>query len=132
MAAPARAPQGMINVVSTAQMQGKLELFGFGSDERAISPGDLVIVSTDYVGESFHRQKVEFCLRLKGRDMHLFVEAAKIAEALWEENKEWLNASIDTPNLDQRGRSEKRLGDSLAAIAAFYPPPPTLIFELAG
>jgi hypothetical protein len=112
----------MVNVVSTAQLQGKLELFGFGQDVRAISPGDLLIVTSDYVGENFHRQKVEFTLRLRGRDMHLFVDAAKIAQALWVENEHWLNASVDTPNLDQRGISEIRMSETLNNIAAFYAP----------
>jgi hypothetical protein len=115
-------PSGMVNVTSTAQLQGKLELFGFGQDNRAISPGDLLIVTSDYVGDNFHRQKVEFTLRLRGRDMHLFVDAAKIAQALWVENEHWLNASVDTPNLDQRGRSEIRMSETLNNIAAFYAP----------
>lgn len=122
MAAPRMQPSGMVNVTSTAQLQGKLELFGFGQDNRAISPGDLLIVTSDYVGENFHRQKVEFTLRLRGRDMHLFVDAAKIAQALWVENEHWLNASVDTPNLDQRGRSEIRMSETLNNIAAFYAP----------
>jgi hypothetical protein len=117
-------PTGMVNVVSTAQLQGKLELYGFGQDERAISPGDLLIVTTDFVGEGFHRQKVEFTLRLRGRDMHLFVNAANTAQGLWVDNQHWLNASINTPNLDQRGKSEIRLSDQLSNINAFYGLPP--------
>jgi hypothetical protein len=121
MTAPKMQPSGMINVTSTAQLQGKLELFGYGAHEGVINPGDLLILCTDYVGEGFHRQKVEFKLRLRGRDMHLFVEAAKLANNLWDENKHWLNASINTPNLDQRGKSEIRLGESLDLINKFYP-----------
>jgi hypothetical protein len=121
MGAPRMQPTGMVNVVSTTQLQGKLELFGFGQDHRAISPGDLVIVSSDFVGEGHHRQKVEFTLRLRGRDMHLFVDASKMAQALWVENEHWLNAPVDRPNLDQRGKSEIRLSDTLANIAAFCP-----------
>jgi hypothetical protein len=121
MTAPKMQPSGMINVTSTAQLQGKLELFGYGAHDGVINPGDLLILCTDYVGEGFHRQKVEFKLRLRGRDMHLFVEAAKLANNLWEENKHWLNASINTPNLDQRGKSEIRLGESLDLINKFYP-----------
>jgi hypothetical protein len=121
MTAPKMQPSGIVNVTSTAQLQGKLELFGYGAHEGVINPGDLLILCTDYVGEGFHRQKVEFKLRLRGRDMHLFVEAAKLANNLWEENKHWLNASINTPNLDQRGKSEIRLGESLDLINKFYP-----------
>ena len=123
MSAPRSSPRGMVNVVSTAQMQGKLELYGYGEHEGVINPGDLLIVCSDYVGENRHRQKVEFKLRVKGEDIYLFVKAAKVAELLWEDNKHWLKASINTPNLDQRGRSEIRLSDTLANIAAFYPPP---------
>jgi hypothetical protein len=106
----------MVNVTSTAQIQGKLELFGYGFDDRVINPGDLIIVSSDYVGENFHRQKVEFTLRLRGRDMQLFVDAATTARNLWDENKHWLNAGVNTPNLDMRGMSEIRLADQLKMV----------------
>ena len=121
MTAPKMQPSGMINVTSTAQLQGKLELFGYGAHDGVINPGDLLILCTDYVGEGFHRQKVEFKLRLKGRDMYLFVEAANLANNLWAENEHWLNASVNTPNLDQRGKSEIRLGETLDLINKIYP-----------
>jgi hypothetical protein len=124
MTAPRMQPSGMVNVVSTAQLQGKLELFGYGQDARAINPGDLLIVTTDFVGENMHKQKVEFTLRLRGRDMHLFVEASRIAQDLWVENEHWLNASLNQPGLDQRGRSEIRLSENLANIHSFYGLPP--------
>ena len=120
MAAPKMQPMGMVNVVSTAQLQGKLELFGYGAHEGAINPGDLLIICTDYVGENMHKQKVEFKLRLRGRDMHLFLEASRIANNLWNENEHWLNASVNTPNLDQRGKGEIRLGDTLDSINAMF------------
>jgi hypothetical protein len=124
MTAPRMNPMGMVNVVSTAQLQGKLELFGYGFDDRVINPGDLLIVTTDFVGENMHRQKVEFTLKLRGRDMHLFVDAAHTAQGLWVENQHWLNASLNTPNLDMRGRSEIRLAENLSSINAFYGLPP--------
>ena len=121
MTAPKMQPSGIINVTSTAQLQGKLELFGYGAHDGVINPGDLLILCTDYVGEGFHRQKVEFKLRLKGRDMYLFVEAANLANNLWAENEHGLNASVNTPNLDQRGKSEIRLGETLDLINKIYP-----------
>jgi hypothetical protein len=122
MSAPKMQPSGMVNVVSTAQLQGKLELFGYGQDARAINPGDLLIICTDYVGENLHKQKVEFTLRLRGRDMYLFEAAAHTAQLLWIENEHWLNASLNKPNLDQRGMSEIRLSENLKAINSFYLP----------
>ena len=119
MSAPRMQPSGMVNLVSTAQMQGKLEVFGFGQDDRAISPGDLIIVTTDYVMENAHKQKLEFALRLRGRDMYLFEEASHVARLLWDENKHWLNASVNTPNLDQRGKSEIRLGNQIETLNAY-------------
>jgi len=119
MSAPRMQPSGMVNLVSTAQMQGRLEVFGFGQDERAISPGDLIIVTTDYVMENAHKQKLEFALRLRGRDMYLFEEASHTARLLWDENKHWLNASVNTPNLDQRGKSEIRLSDQIETLNAY-------------
>jgi hypothetical protein len=124
MGAPRLAPMGLINVVSTAQLQGKLELFGYGADDRVVNPGDLLIVTTDFVGENMHRQKVEFTLNLRGRDMHLFVEAARTALMLWQENKHWLDAPVNGPRVDTRAMSEIRLGENLKAIAAFMPTHP--------
>ena len=119
MTAPKMQPFGMVNVVSKAQLQGKLELFGFGFHEGAVNPGDLLIICTDYITENMHCQEVEFKLRLRGRDMHLFLEAAKTANNLWEDNKHWLNASVNTPNLDQRGLSEIRLSDQIETLNSF-------------
>jgi len=113
---------GMVNVVSTAQLQGKLELFGYGFDPRAINPGDLLIVCTDYVGENLHKQKVEFTLRLKGRDMDLFVEASKDALFLWNDNKHWLDSPVNGVRVDTRSLSAIRLADNLANINALYHP----------
>jgi len=123
MTAPRVSPMGMVNVVSTAQLQGKLQLFGFGADKRVINPGDLLIVTTDFVGLNQHRQEVTFTLNIRGRDMHLFLEAATNAELLWEDNKHWLNAPVNGPRVDTRPMSEIRAGENLAALAAFYPPP---------
>ena len=117
-------PQGFVNVVSSATMQGKLELFGYGFDDRVVNPGDLLIVSSDYIQENGHKQKVEFTLKLRGRDMQLFVDEATIARNLWDENKHWLNASVDTPNLDMRGKSEIRLSQNLENISSFFGTPP--------
>lgn len=115
-------PIGMVNVVTTAQLQGKLELFGFGQDDRAINPGDLLIVTTDFVGENMHRQKVEFTLRLRGRDMHLIVEAAHNAELLWNDNKHWLDSPVNGPRVDTRSLTDIRKSENLAAINALYRP----------
>ena len=122
MTAPKQQPSGMVNVTSTARMQGKIEVFGYGFDDRAISPGDLVIVTTDYVMENAHRQSIEFTLRLRGRDMHLFERESHTARLLWDENRHWLNAAVNTPNLDQRGMSEIRLSDQIDTLNAFRRP----------
>jgi hypothetical protein len=122
MSAPRMNPIGMVNVVSTAQLQGKLELFGFGQDDRAINPGDLLIVTTDFVGENMHRQKVEFTLRLRGRDMSLFVTASKNALHLWNENKHWLDSPVNGPRVDTRSLTDIRTAENLAAINALYRP----------
>ena len=113
MSAPRMQPSGMVNVTSTAQLQGKLELYGFGAHSSAINPGDLVIVCTDFVGENLHRQKVEFKLRLRGEDMGLFVEAARNADLLYQDNKHWLKAPMNGKPVDTRAMSEIRLAENL-------------------
>jgi len=100
MAAPRRPVLGMVNVTSTSQLQGNISVFGYGQHEKAISPGDLVIIMHDYVGQGLHRQKIELSLKLRGRDMHLFVDEATHALGLWEENREWLEAPMSKPATD--------------------------------
>jgi len=97
MAAPRMQPSGFFEVVSSARMDGKLELFGYGQHEKAISPGDLVIVTTQYLSDGFKNQEIQASLKLRGRDMHLFAAAAAQALALWEENSEWLQAPASRP-----------------------------------
>jgi hypothetical protein len=122
MPAPKMQPNGFVSVTSTAKMQGRLEVFGFGFHDDAVNPGDLVIITTDYLMENAHRQKIEFSLKLRGRDMHLFEDASHTARLLWDENQHWLNAPMGTPNLDMRGRSEIRLGDQIETINKFFQP----------
>ena len=119
MTSPKMQPSGIVNVTSTATMQGKLELFGYGFDDRVVNPGDLLIVSSDYLTENGHKQKVEFTVKLRGRDMQLFVDEATKARNLWDENKDWLSASVNTPNLDMRGKSEIRLSNQLETLGLF-------------
>lgn len=94
-------------------------MFGFGQDARAINPGDLVIVSTELLQESAHKLKVEFALRLRGRDMHLFEEAAHTANLLWNDNKHWLNAPMNGPAVDMRSASEIRRVNQLELIEKY-------------
>jgi hypothetical protein len=119
MSAPRMQPFGMVNVVSTAQLQGKLELFGYGAHEAVINPGDLMIICTDYVNENMHRQKVEFKLRLRGEDMHLFVEASHNAQMLYVDNKHWLKAAVNGPPVDTRSLSDIRQSDQINTLNAF-------------
>jgi hypothetical protein len=105
MAAPRMQPSGFFEVVSSARMDGKLELFGFGQDDRAINPGDLVIVTTQYLKDGFKNQEIQASLKLRGRDMWLFVQAAQQALELWESNKDYLQAPASRPadpSLDPR------------------------------
>ena len=122
MPAPKMHPNGFVSVTSTAKMQGRLEVFGFGFHDDAVNPGDLVIVTTDYLMENAHRQKIEFSLKLRGRDMHIFEAESHTARLLWDENQHWLNAPMGTPNLDMRGRSEIRLGDQIETLNRFLKP----------
>jgi hypothetical protein len=103
-------------------MQGRIELYGYGFHDNAVNPGDLVIITTDYLMENANRQKIEFCLTVRGRDMHLFEAASHTARLLWDDNEHWLNAANGTPGIDTRAKSQIRISDALANISAFYPP----------
>ena len=97
MAAPRLNPTGFFEVTSSARMDGKLELFGYGFNDKAINPGDLVIVTTNYLQEGFSKQEIQASLKLRGRDMHLFAAAAIQALELYESNRDWLEAPMSHP-----------------------------------
>ena len=119
MPAPRMNPSGMIEVSSVARMEGKLLLFGYGQDESIVNPGDLLIVSTNYLNENMRNQEIEFKLRIRGRDMWLFADAAKTALELFEDNKDWLLRPMNVPGVNQ-SKSEIRSADQSAAIQGFY------------
>lgn len=119
MSAPRMHPSGMIEVVSNARLEGKLSIYGYGQDERIPNPGDLLIVTTNWIKENARTQEIEFSLRIRGRDMALFVEAAKEALMLWNDNRHWLQAPISNPG-DTRSMTKIRSMDQAAAIKGFY------------
>ena len=119
MSAPRMHPSGIVEVVSHAQMEGKVSIYGYGQDDRCHSQGDLLIVTTNWIRENARVQEVEFSLKIRGRQIHLFVEAAKEALLLWDDNKHWLNASMANPG-DTRPMSAIRSTDQAAAIKGFY------------
>jgi hypothetical protein len=119
MSAPRMHPSGMIEVVSNARLEGKLSIYGYGQDNRIPNPGDLLIVTTNWIKENARTQEIEFSLRIRGRDMALFVEAAKEALMLWNDNKHWLQAPISNPG-DTRPMTKIRSTDQAAAIKGFY------------
>ena len=120
MSAPRMHPSGIVEVVSHAQMEGKVSIYGYGQDDRCHSPGDLLIVTTNWIRENARVQEVEFSLKIRGREIHLFVEAAKEALLLWDDNKHWLTASMNQPGVDNRPMTEIRRADNNDAIKRFY------------
>ena len=119
MSAPRMHPSGMIEVVSNARLEGKLEIFSFGQRDDIPNPGDLMIVTTNWIKENLRVQEIEFKLRIRGRDMALFERAAHEALMLWNDNKHWLQASVSNPG-DTRPMTKIRSMDQAAAIKGFY------------
>jgi hypothetical protein len=113
-------PSGLVEVVTHAQMEGKVSLYGYGQDDRCHSPGDLLIVTTNWIRENARVQEVEFSLKIRGRQINLFVDAAKEALLLWNDNKHWLDAPMNKPGIDTRSMSGIRSADQAAAIKGFY------------
>jgi len=118
MSAPRMQPSGMIEVVSNARLEGKLNVFGYGQDDRIPNPGDLLIVTTNWVKENARTQEIEFALRVRGRDMWLFAAAAQEALAMTNDNKHWLQAPMGTPGLDTRSHQQIRQSENQANLAA--------------
>lgn len=112
MSAPRMQPSGFTDVVSTARMEGKIKLFGYGMHEDLPNPGDLLIISTNYAVEGRTKIETQFKLHIRGRDMHLFVEAAQEALLMWQDNKHWLQASASQPGTDTRPMTTIRRADN--------------------
>ena len=119
MSAPRMHPSGMIEVVSNARLEGKLEIFSYGQRDDIPNPGDLMIITTNWIKENARVQEIEFKLRIRGRDMALFELAAHEALMLWNDNKHWLQASVSHPG-DTRPMTTIRSTDQAAAIKGFY------------
>jgi len=112
-------PSGRIDVTSHNKMEGRLSCYGFGEDDRAINPGDLLIVGTQWLRENTKLVETEFVLSLRGRDMAYFLAHANHAQALWADNKHWLTATMSNPG-DTRPMSVQRSESQQDAIRSFY------------
>ena len=88
------SPAGRVVVTTQARNVSRLEVLGFGKDDRIINPGDLLIVSSSSLSTDLTNAVTEFALSLSGRDLPYFIEAAQSAYRLYKANEEWLNAPI--------------------------------------
>lgn len=118
MSAPREAASGMVNVTSHANLEGRIECYGYGQDPRIPNPGDLLIVTTNSVRENHKTQEIEFALRIRGKHLHHFIKAAKEALLMYEDNRDWLEASASEP-VRQESRSGLRAEDASNALKAF-------------
>jgi hypothetical protein len=112
-------PSGTMDVTSHATMDGKIRVLGYGEDDRAINPGDLLLIGTNWMRENHKLIETEFVLKLRGRDIQFFIEAAKNAQMLYEDNKHWLQASVSQPGIDPRPMSTIRRTDNNDTLKRF-------------
>jgi hypothetical protein len=118
MSAPREAASGMVNVTSHANLEGRIECYGYGQDPRIPNPGDLLIVTTNSVRENHKIQEIEFALRIRGKHLHHFIKAAKEALLMYEDNRDWLESSASQP-VRQESRSGLRAEDANNALKVF-------------
>ena len=112
-------PSGTMDVTSHATMDGKIKVLGFGEDDRAINPGDLLLIGSNWMRENGKLIETEFVLKLRGRDIEYFVQAAQTARLLYEDNKHWLTASMSQPGVDSRPMSSIRRADNNSTLKRF-------------
>jgi len=113
-------PSGTVEITTHQQLDGRLQCYGFGQDKRAINPGDLLIVGSNWLRENHKLIEMEFALKLRGRDMAYFMEHVKLAVSLYKDNQHWLSAPVGQPGTDMRSMSAIRTADNAQAIKAFY------------
>ena len=111
MPAPRMTPSGTMDVTSHATMDGKIKVLGYGEDDRAVNPADLLLIGSNWMRENNKLIETEFVLKLRGRDIDYFVQAAVNAKMLYDDNKHWLQAPVSQPDLDTRSRSGMRSDD---------------------
>ena len=119
MPAPRMTPSGTMDVTSHATMDGKIKVLGYGEDDRAINPGDLLLIGSNWMRENHKLIETEFVLKLRGRDIDYFIQAAQTAKMLYNDNKHWLQASSSQPGVDLRPMSAIRRADNNDTLRKF-------------
>jgi hypothetical protein len=119
MTAPRMTPSGTMDVTSHATMDGKIRVLGYGEDDRAINPGDLLLIGSNWMRENGRLIETEFVLKLRGKDIDYFVQAAVNARLLYDDNKHWLQASMSQPGVDTRSMSGIRAADQSETLHRF-------------
>ena len=119
MPAPRMTPSGTMDVTSHATMDGKIKVLGYGEDDRAINPGDLLLIGSNWMRENHKLIETEFVLKLRGRDIDYFIQAAETAKMLYNDNKHWLQASMSQPGTDMRPMSAIRRADNNDTLKKF-------------
>ena len=119
MPAPRMTPTGTMDVTSHATMDGKIKVLGYGEHEAAVNPGDLCLIGSNWMRENGKLIETEFILKLRGRDIEYFVQAAQNAKMLYNDNKHWLSASMSQPGIDSRPMSGIRAADQAETLHRF-------------
>ena len=119
MSAPRMTPSGTMDVTSHATMDGKIKVLGFGEDDRAVNPGDLLLIGSNWMRENHKLIETEFCLKLRGRDIDFFIIAATNAKMLYDDNKHWLQAPMSQPGIDTRSLTMMRADDQQNTLHKF-------------
>jgi hypothetical protein len=112
-------PTGTMDVTSHATMDGKIKVLGYGEHEAAVNPGDLCLIGSNWMRENGKLIETEFILKLRGRDIEYFVQAAQNAKMLYNDNKHWLSASMSQPGIDSRPMSGIRAADQAETLHRF-------------
>jgi hypothetical protein len=97
-------------------MDGKIKVLGYGEDDRAVNPGDLLLIGSNWMRENSKLIETEFVLKLRGRDIDYFIQAAVNAKMLYEDNKHWLQAPMSQPDIDTRSMSSIRAADQITTL----------------
>jgi hypothetical protein len=116
MGAPRMTPTGTMDVTSHATMDGKIKVLGYGEDDRAVNPGDLLLIGSNWMRENHKLIETEFVLKLRGRDIDYFVQAAVHAKMLYDDNKHWLQAPMSQPGIDTRSLTAIRAEDQINTL----------------
>lgn len=89
---------GRIRATTEVNVKTRMETHVFGTDDRVVNPGDLLIVmSEEGPGDRLGKNVKKFEISISGDQIDDLYEKVCRAKFLYDQNKDWLKTPMSTP-----------------------------------